>query len=155
MSASPRTISQFLDDFTAAFNRNDLDAVIAAFAEDAEYAPGDGRVHRGRAAIRAAFEPQFGGEFGAMRFDLIDRLVDEGARKATLRWICRHDLRGAHGRRVSSAALRWFLRARHGARFGWHGVDVFHFDAQGQITRKFTYAGYTRPRLDRELGVPR
>jgi uncharacterized protein (TIGR02246 family) len=147
------TIATLLEDFTAAFNRNDLDAVIAAFADDAEYLPGDGSVHRGRAAIRDAFAPQLGGAFGAMRFDLIDRLVDEPARKATLRWICRHDLGGAHGRRVSPV-LRWFVRARHGARVGWHGVDIFHFDPAGKITGKYTYAGYTRPRLERALGVP-
>jgi uncharacterized protein (TIGR02246 family) len=145
-------ILALLDEFTAAFNRTDLDAVIAAFADDAEYLPGDGSVHRGRAAIRAAFAPQFSGAFGAMRFDLLDRLVDEPARKATLRWICRHDMTGAHGTRVAPV-LRWFIRARHGTRVGWQGVDVFHFDAAGKITGKYTYANYTRPRLDRALGV--
>jgi len=147
------TIAALLDDFTAAFNRNDLDAVMAAFADDAEYLPGDGGVHRGRPAIRAAFAPQFAGALGAMRFDLVDRLVDEPARKATLRWICRHDLGGPHGRRISPV-LRWLVRARHGARVGWHGVDIFHFNAAGKITGKYTYAAYTRPRLERALGVP-
>lgn len=145
-------IATFLDRFTEAFNHRDLDAVILAFADDAEYHPGDGRIHRGRAAIRAAFAPQFAGAFGAMRFDLIDRVIDEPARKATLRWICRHDLGGAHGRRVSPV-LRWLVRARHGARVGWHGVDVFHFDAAGKITGKYTYANYDRPKLQRGLGV--
>ena len=152
-SPSSRSIAARLDDFTAAFNRSDLDAVIAAFADDAEYLPGDGRTHRGRAAIRAAFAPQFGGAFGAMRFDLLDRLIDEPARKATLRWICRHDLSGPHARRAAPL-LRWLVRARHGARVGWHGVDVFHFDAAGKITGKYTYANYTRPRLDAAFGVP-
>ncbi len=146
-------IATFLDRFTEAFNHRDLDAVILAFADDAEYHPGDGRIHRGRAAIRAAFAPQFAGAFGAMRFDLIDRVIDEPSRKATLRWICRHDLGGAHGR-LASPVLRWLVRARHGARVGWHGVDVFHFNAAGLITGKYTYAAYTRPRLERALGVP-
>jgi uncharacterized protein (TIGR02246 family) len=147
------TIDDALAAFTAAFNRNDLDAVISAFAEDAEYQPGDGTTHRGREAIRKAFAPQFHGALGAMRFDLIEQFVDEGARKATQRWICRHDMSGAHGRKVS-ALLRWAVRARHGSRVGWQGVDVFHFDAAGKITGKYTYAGYTRPRLERSLGVP-
>ena len=146
------SIADLVDAFTAAFNRNDLDAVIDSFADDAEYLPGDGNTHRGRPAIRAAFAPQFSGAFGAMRFDSLDRLVDEPARKATLRWICRHDLTGVHGRRVSPI-LRWTLRLRHGLRVGWHGVDVFHFDARGKITGKYTYANYGRPRLERELGV--
>jgi uncharacterized protein (TIGR02246 family) len=146
-------IARLVDDFTAAFNRNDLDTVMAAFADDAEYHPGDGAIHRGRAAIRRAFEPQFGGAFGAMRFDAEDQLIDEGARKAALRWICRHDFTGGHGRRMPRL-LRLAIRARHGTRVGWHGVDVFHFDAAGKITGKYTYAGYDRPRLERALGVP-
>jgi uncharacterized protein (TIGR02246 family) len=149
---SVASIADLVDAFTDAFNRNDLDTVMAAFADDAEYRPGDGKVHRGRAAIRAAFTPQFSGAFGAMRFDPEDRLIDETARKAALRWICRHDLSGPHGKRVS-LLLRLAIRLRHGSRVGWHGVDVFHFDPAGKITGKFTYANYDRPRLSRALGV--
>jgi uncharacterized protein (TIGR02246 family) len=148
----PPSIAELVDAFTDAFNRNDLDAVMAAFADDSEYRPGNGSVHRGRAAIRAAFTPQFSGAFGAMRFDPEDQLIDETARKAALRWICRHDMSGAHGKRVSPW-LRFAIRARHGARVGWHGVDVFHFDAAGKIVGKYTYANYDRPRLSRDLGV--
>ena len=147
------TIAARLEAFNAAFNRGDLDEVMAAFAETAEYLPGDGSRHVGRAAIRKAFEPQFAGAFGAMRFDLEDQFVDEQARKATSRWICRHDLSGKHGARVSPF-LKLFIRARHGARVGWRGVDVFHFDGAGLITGKYTYATYDRPKLSRELGVP-
>lgn len=147
------SIAQLIDAFTGAFNRNDLDAVMAAFADDAEYLPGDGKVHRGPAAIRVAFTPQFTGAFGAMRFDPEDRLIDETARKVALRWVCRHDLSGRHGARVAPL-LRLAIRLRHGSRVGWHGVDVFHFNAAGQITGKYTYAGYDRPRLSRALGVP-
>jgi uncharacterized protein (TIGR02246 family) len=74
------SIATLVDTFTAAFNRNDLDAVMTAFAEDAEYRPGDGSSHRGPAAICKAFAPQFAGAFGAMRFDPEDQLVDETAR---------------------------------------------------------------------------
>jgi uncharacterized protein (TIGR02246 family) len=147
------SIATLVDAFTDAFNRNDLDAVMAAFADDAEYLPGDGKTHRGRAAIRAAFAPQFGGAFGAMRFDPEDQLVDEAGRKAALRWICRHDFSGTHGRRMP-LLLKLAVRARHGARVGWHGVDIFHFDATGKITGKYTYANYDRPKLSRALGVP-
>jgi hypothetical protein len=50
--------------------------------------------------------------------------------------------------------LRLAIRLRHGSRVGWHGVDVFHFNAAGEITGKYTYASYDRPRLSRTLGVP-
>ena len=119
---------------------------MACFADDAEYLPGDGARHRGRAAIRAALAPQFAGAFGAMRFDLEDELYDEAARKATLRWVCRHDLGGAHGARMNPL-LRLTVRLRHGRAVAWRGVDVFHFDAAGRIAGKYTYANYRRPRL--------
>lgn len=53
-----------------------------------------------------------------------------------------------------SPLLRLAIRARHGSRVGWHGVDVFHGGAAGQITGKYTYASYDRPRLSGDLGVP-
>ncbi len=40
-----------------------------------------------------------------------------------------------------------------GKRFGWQGLDVFHFGANGKIKGKFTYGWYgSRPYLQRELG---
>ena len=129
------------------FNRGDLDGVMTYFAPDAVYCPGDGKEHRGVTAIRAAFAPQFAGRFGHMRFDLEDQLIDRQARKATTRWICRHDLRDA---RNMPAWLRLPILARFGARVAWRGVDVFHFDAAGKLTGKFTYANYGRPRLYRD-----
>ncbi len=40
-----------------------------------------------------------------------------------------------------------------GKRFGWQGVDVFHFDANGKIKGKFTYGTFGfLPHIQRELG---
>jgi ketosteroid isomerase-like protein len=142
------SIAGILDDFNAAFNRNDLDAVMTFFADTARYEPGDGTVHVGRAAIRRAFEPQFAGAFGAMRFATEDRVIDERERKAAIRWICHHDTRGDHGKHVA-LPLRAMLKLRYGGRAQWRGLDVFHLDDALRITGKFTYAGYTRPRLER------
>src|SRR5262245_32071586 len=85
-------IADIVRDFVAGFNTNDLDAVMSYFAEEAVYLPGDGREHRGRAAIREAFRPQFANAFGTMRFLVNDQIIDESARKATIRWLCQHDL---------------------------------------------------------------
>ena len=54
--------------FIDAFNRNDLEAVMGLFDEDALYDECNGRRNQGKAAIRRAFEPQFSGAFGEMRF---------------------------------------------------------------------------------------
>ncbi len=144
-------VSAILDRFNDVFNRNDLDGVMTYFADDAVYDPGDGKVHRGKAAIREAFEPQFAGAFGAMRFDVEDQVIDEAGARAAIRWVCRHDLSGDKARRMPWV-LRTFLRARHGARLGWRGLDVFHLDDRGKIVGKFTYAHYDRPQLRKDLG---
>lgn len=144
-------VATILDRFNDVFNRNDLDGVMTYFADGAVYEPGDGTRHVGPAAIRRAFEPQFGGAFGAMRFDVEDQVIDEASGRAAIRWICRHDLSGDKARKMPWF-LRAFLRARHGNRLGWRGIDVFHLDEAGKIVGKFTYAGYDRPQLRKDLG---
>src|SRR5512147_1879156 len=93
------SITKYLD----AFNANDLDRVMAFFSDDAVYEPGDGRTHKGKAEIRAAFDPQFNAALGAMRFDECDRLIDAGNCKAALRWVCRHDISHMKPRGLSMA----------------------------------------------------
>lgn len=156
--ASPQgavpSMTETLDAYMEAFNAHDLDGVMTHFAEGATYRPGSGVERVGRAAIREEFEPQFGRAFGAMRFDEIDRVIDERARKIVIRYVCRHDLAHARPVRLAHRIQRALVGALVGDRFGWEGVDIFHFDGAGKIARKFTYAGYTRPRLERSLGLP-
>jgi hypothetical protein len=146
-------INETITKFTDAFNVNDLDLAMTFFSDDAVYEPGDGKIHRGKGEIRAALEPQFNGAFGAMRFDERDMVIDVENRKAAFRWVCRHDISHAKPR-----GLVWFLRGIYirlvlGKRFGWQGVDVFHFDADGKIKGKFSYGWYgSRPHMQRELG---
>jgi ketosteroid isomerase-like protein len=147
---SATEIRQTLNSFVSAFNDNDLDLVMSFFAEDAVYLPGNGSEHRGLAAIRKEFEPQFHGRFGAMRFDEYDLLIDEPSRKAVSRWVCHHDVSGAHGKNTA-LLQRLGLRLLLGTRFGWQGLDVFHLNEQAKIVGKFTYANYRRPLLQREL----
>jgi ketosteroid isomerase-like protein len=142
-------IRKTLNAFVAAFNENDLDRVMSFFAEDAIYLPGNGTEHRGIAAIRKEFEPQFRGRFGSMTFDEHELLIDEAARKAVSRWTCRHDISGDRGKKTS-LVQRLGLRLVLGSRFGWEGLDVFHLNEHGKIEGKFTYANYRRPLLKRE-----
>jgi uncharacterized protein (TIGR02246 family) len=143
------TIADVLARFVAGFNSNSLDEVMAFFAEDAVYRPGDGREYRGRAAIREAFRPQFARAFGDMRFDVDDRVIDEGARKAAIRWVCRHDFSA-----TLPLARRLLYLATFGRRAGWYGTDIFHFDAESKIIGKYSYANYGRPQIRRDLGAP-
>jgi SnoaL-like domain len=146
-AGAPRIV-EILGLFVEGFNHNSLDEVMDFFAEHAVYEPGDGRTHRGRAAIREAFRPQFENAFGTMRFVVNDRVVDEGARKATIRWVCQHDFAT-----MKPFPKRWFFKALFGRRAGWYGTDTFHFDERGKIVGKFSYANYgRRPHVRRDLG---
>jgi len=148
------SMRETLDHFVHAFNVNDLDQVMTYFADNAVYCPGDGSEHRGCAAIRRAFEPQFSAAFGSMRFDEHDRVIDDASRKAVIRWTCRHDLAAAKSPTLLLLLQRIVVGFLVGKRFGWEGVDIFHFDGDGRIVGKFTYANYKRPLLSRSLGVP-
>ncbi len=148
------SITATIDAYMRSFNENDLDGVMTHFADDAVYRPGNGVERQGRAAIRDELELQFSYGLGAMRFDEVDRIVDERARKIVIRYVCRHDLAWARPPTLSLRLQRILAGALVGDRFGWEGVDVFHFDDAAKILRKFTYAGYTRPRLEKNLGVP-
>jgi ketosteroid isomerase-like protein len=114
-------------DFTSAFNDNDLDAMMSFFADEAVYDQFDGKPATGRDAIRAAFEPQFAGTFGRMQFIEEDLFVDAEAGKSLISWLC--TLETSRGKA------------------GWRGLDILHFDAQGRITQKLTYAKAKQPLL--------
>jgi len=146
-------INDTITKFTDAFHVNDLDRVMTFFRDDAIYEPGDGRTHRGKAQIRTAFEPQFNGAYGAMRFDERDRVIDVENNKAAFRWVCRHDISHSKPNGLVKAFQKLIMGLFVGDRFGWQGVDVFHFDADGKIKGKFTYGWFgDRPHIQRALG---
>jgi uncharacterized protein (TIGR02246 family) len=112
--------------FTDAFNRDDLDAVMAFFADDAIYDEFNGTRSRGKAAIRAAFVPQFRGDYGRIRFHTQDLFVDAAASKALIRWRCTLE--------------------RDGQTRSWDGLDVLHW-RDGLLREKHTYAKASVPLL--------
>jgi uncharacterized protein (TIGR02246 family) len=113
--------------FTDAFNREDLDTVMALMTEDAIYDEFNGHVSRGKAAIRAAFVPQFRGDFGTIRFHVEDVFVDGATAKALVRWLCTLETGGI--------------------RRAWRGLDILHF-VGGLVAEKHTYAKAEMPRFE-------
>jgi ketosteroid isomerase-like protein len=126
----PTTRAAFADlvlRFTEAFNQEDLDLVMSFMADDAVYDQFNGTRAEGKAAIRAAFVPQFRGDFGVMRFLTEDLFVDLESGKALIRWVCTLTVGGVER--------------------GWRGLDVLRFE-NGLVTEKHTYAKADVPRLE-------
>jgi len=82
-----KALESLVISFTEAFNREDIDEVMSYFAEGAIYDEFNGVRNEGLAAIRKAFEPQFAGAFGTMRFHTEDMFLDITAGKAMIRWV--------------------------------------------------------------------
>ncbi len=116
-------------EFTAAFNEEDLPKVMSYFADDAIYDEFNGIRQQGKAAIERAFQPQFRGDFGEMRFVDDDLFVDPKAQKAMISWQC---------------------TLRKGDKFGgWHGLDILHFQ-DGKIVQKLTYSKSDKPKFTKK-----
>lgn len=110
--------------FVAAFNREDLDAVMEFFTDGAVYDEFNGRRNVGKDAIRAAFKPQFSGAFGAMRFLDEDLFADAESGKVMASWRCTLAIKGEPT--------------------SWRGLDLLHF-VNGRIVAKLTYAKAKTP----------
>ena len=105
----------------------DLEGVLTFLAEDAVYEEYTGTINPGHAAIRAAFVPQFRGDFGKMRFESEDLFVDAETGKALIRWVCTLETRRGPG--------------------GWRGLDILHVK-DGRVTHKLTYAKAKVPLIE-------
>ncbi|MFN0029628.1 MAG: YybH family protein [Acidimicrobiales bacterium] len=123
-------LQQLTADFIDTFNRCDLDAMMAFFAEDGVYDQFDGSAARGRKEVRAAFEPQFSGRFGEMKFLEEDLFIDEQTGKVMVSWTCTLEARGEPT--------------------AWRGLDLLHWQGN-KLVRKLTYAKAKVLQLDPTL----
>lgn len=105
--------------FIEAFNRNDLDTVMSFFTDDAVYDEFNGKRNEGKAAIRAAFTPQFTGAFGRMQFLDEDLFIDSETGKVMTSWRCTLSAKGQPT--------------------PWRGLDLLHFRGE-KLVQKLTYA---------------
>ena len=115
------------NEFVDAFNRMNLDDVVAFFAEDGIYEDSTGGRHIGHDAIRAAFEPLVGGSRGKIRFDGEDIFVETDTGKVLASWRLNLDKDG------EVSVIR--------------GIDVLEF-ADNKLKKKMAYMKVDKPRLE-------
>ena len=101
----PSSIRTLVDKFNAAWGDHDLDAAVALITDDCLFdatgpAP-DGTPHKGRDAVRAAWEPIFADS--AAHFTTEDSFVADGDRFVQT-W--RYDFEGGHIRGVDVIEVR-------------------------------------------------
>ena len=87
-----------------------------------------GNSNESTANTTPAFEPQFSGAFGDMKFLEEDLFVDPAEQKAMISWTCS-------------------IETSQGTA-SWRGLDLLHFDGRRRITRKATYAKAKTLKLD-------
>ena len=119
MTTDRQHLAELTQRFMTAFNDNDLDTVISFFSEDAVYDEFNGTRNHGKAAIRAAFTPQFTGRFGSMQFLDDDLFIDDDTGKVMASWRCTLEVKGQPT--------------------SWRGLDLLHFQGD-KLVRKLTYA---------------
>ena len=123
-------ISKATTSFTQAFNHNDLDLVMSHFSENGSvYDQFDGTKAEGLRSIREALVPQFRGDYGQMRFIEEEMFCDAQNLKALIAWSCSLETKKGPG--------------------SWRGLDILHFNEQGKIITKKTYAKALTPKLTR------
>ena len=122
--ATRAQLKDLVDRFFDAWARHDLDDAMALVADDAIYDEFNGKVWRGKDAVREGFLPQFRGDYGDIQFHVEDMFIDAEAQETLARWLC---------------VFEW-----KGTRRSWRGLDILRF-RDGLITEKLTYAKTERP----------
>ena len=139
------TLGAIAREFAAAFNQEDLDAVMAHFTDDAVYHTFDGGSPRGRAAVRAEFAPQFARRYGRLHFAQECEFIDVSAQTVVMTWTCEHHPEPGTG--FANRVLPAFLDIAFKRQVrGWQGLDILRFRGR-LICEKRTYARAPLPLL--------
>ena len=127
MSNRRNELIQLTNNFVDAFNRMNLDDVVAFFASDGVYEDSTGGRHVGHEAIRTAFEPLVGGSRGKIRFDGEDVFVEAETGKVLASWRLNLDKDG------NVSVIR--------------GIDILEFKGD-KLKRKGAYMKVDKPHLE-------
>lgn len=98
-----------VQDFAAAFNARDVDALLACFTEDATYTDNFYGEHRGRAALRAMFERMFReGRDYVWRMDAVVETPRSAAAEWTFGYVVTDAVPRSADRRVRFRGMSFF-----------------------------------------------
>lgn len=114
-------LTELTDRFVGAFNRQNLDEVMAFFADNAVYKDAYGKTHEGKAAISKSFEAVLNGGLGKILFDGEDRFIDVETGKVMDSWTL-HMFRGEGADKEKTMI----------------GLDLLQFE-NNKLVRKTTY----------------
>ncbi len=120
------TLIRLMTRWEAAWNRHDLDEVMALFHDDVFFQHWHGAIVRGKKALGKAWSPWFSNH-GGFRFTTEDLIVDPAAQKVLYQWL------------LEMPSLEEGYQGRAEKR---RGVDVIHFK-DGKIIAKHTYSKTT------------
>ena len=125
MTLSREEIRSAIEAWNLAWERYDLEGVLALMHDDVVFDNWTGGRAEGKEALRKAWQPWFAG--GGFRFIDEDLFVDEADQKVLFRW-----------------RLEWPCREKgfKGKPEQRRGVDVMHFK-DGKIIQKLTYSKTT------------
>ena len=110
---SQELVQSTLDDFVAAWNRGDLEAACAVYAEDASFIS-EGKYVRGKALILDSYRKAYPdpSSMGTLLLEILEfRCVSSGC----------------HADSMASALLRWTVRVRGGKTTSGYALEVYEF----------------------------
>ena len=126
MLLSREAIRKALEEWNLAWDRHDLDGVMALFHDEVVFENWTGGRVKGKKALRKAWQPWFANH-GNFRFVEEETFVDETTQKVLYRW-----------------SLEWpsFEKGAEGKPETRRGVDVIQFK-DGKIISKLSYSKTT------------
>lgn len=126
MKLSRQEIKKIFKEWTHAWNKHDLNKVMALFHDDIFFGNWTGAYVKGKKKLRKAWEPWFNNH-GNFRFLEEETFIDELQQKVLYRWV------------LEWPSMEPGFEGKYEIR---KGVDVIHFK-DGKIISKLTYSKTT------------
>jgi ketosteroid isomerase-like protein len=130
----PAALRKFALEFEDCFNRDDLEGVMDAFAEEgAVYITFDGTRFEGKEAIRAEFAPMLSADSPSVRFHVESTTADTSTGTCTVTWVC--EMAGVEEGQPGKS---------------WRGLDILKVE-NSKVVSKETFGKASKLKLEEEV----